>query len=436
MSVVSSNKVETNKYEIEISVDSKAFNEELDKAFKKNNPKISIPGFRKGHAPRSMVEKMYGEGVFFEDAINALYPAAYQAAVEELKIEPVDRADIEVTAVSKADGFTFKATVVVKPEVSVKDYKGIAATKKNVVVTDEDVDEEIKRLADRNSRLIDVDDRAAQNGDTVVIDFEGFVDDKAFEGGKGEKYNLVLGSGQFIPGFEDQIVGHSIGDEFDVNVKFPEDYQAEELAGKDSVFKCKLHEIKVKELPEIDDEFAKDLGDYDDLNALKTSIRERITSSREKAASDDLENQLIDHVIANMEGEIPEVMYEHRIDDMVRDFEYRLQMQGINLDMYLQYTGMDRDGFRKTFREQAEKQVKIRLALEKIVELENLDLTEEELDQEYQKMADQYKMELDKVKAAVPASELKKDLCVNKAIDLIKDSAVVTEEEEKKADAE
>lgn len=436
MSVVSSNKVETNKYEIEISVDAQSFNEELDKAFKKNNPKISIPGFRKGHAPRAMVEKMYGEGVFFEDAINALYPAAYQAAVEELKIEPVDRADIEVTSVSKADGFCFKASVIVKPEVTVKDYKGIAATKKPVTVTDQDVEEEIQRLAERNSRLVDVDDRAAQDGDTVVIDFEGFVEDKAFEGGKGEKYNLTLGSGQFIPGFEEQIAGHNIGDEFDVNVKFPEDYQAEDLAGKDSVFKCKLHEIKVKELPEIDDEFAKDLGDYDDLNALKTSIRERITGSREKASSDDLENQLIDHVIANMEGEIPEVMYEHRIDDMVRDFEYRLQMQNITLDMYMQYTGMEKESFRKTFREQAEKQVKIRLALEKIVELEGLDLTEEELDQEYQKMADQYKMEIDKVKAAVPASELKKDLCVNKAVDLIKESAVVTEEEEKKEEAE
>lgn len=260
MSVVSSNKVETNKYEIEISVDAQSFNGELDKAFKKNNPKISIPGFRKGHAPRAMVEKMYGEGVFFEDAINALYPAAYQAAVEELKIEPVDRADIEVTSVSKADGFRFKASVIVKPEVMVKDYKEIAATKKPVTVTDQDVEEEIQRLAERNSRLVDVDDRAAQDGDTVVIDFEGFVEDKAFEGGKGEKYNLTLGSGQFIPGFEEQIAGHNIGDEFDVNVKFPEDYQAEDLAGKDSVFKCKLHEIKVKELPEIDDEICQGPG--------------------------------------------------------------------------------------------------------------------------------------------------------------------------------
>ena len=338
--------------------------------------------------------------------------------------------------VEAGEAVVVTATVAVKPEVTLGDYKGLEVEKNPVIVTEDDVDAEIKKTAERNSRMLEVDDRPAAMDDTVTIDFEGFVEDKAFEGGKGEKYNLTLGSGQFIPGFEEQIAGHNIGDEFDVNVKFPEDYQAEDLAGKDSVFKCKLHEIKVKELPEIDDEFAKDLGDYDDLNALKTSIRERITSSREKASSDDLENQLIDHVIANMEGEIPEVMYEHRIDDMVRDFEYRLQMQNITLDMYLQYTGMEKESFRKTFREQAEKQVKIRLALEKIVEMEGLDLTEEELEQEYQKMADQYKMEIDKVKAAVPASELKKDLCVNKAIDLIKESAVVTQEEEKKEDAE
>ena len=436
MSVVKSENIEKNKVKIEIAVDADTLNKGIDRVYMHNRTKIAVPGFRKGKAPRSIVERMYGESVFFEDAVGELYPAAYEAAVLELGLEPVDRPDVEIQSIAKADGFTFTATVTVKPEVAVHDYKGIAVTKKPVQVAEEDVEEELKRLADRNARLVDVDDRPAQMDDTVVFDFEGFVDGAPFEGGKAEKHTLVLGSGQFIPGFEEQIVGHSVGEEFEVHVKFPEDYQAEELKGKDSVFQCKLHEIKFKELPALDDEFAKDLGEYDTLDELKASIRTRILDSRTKAAENEVENKLIDAVIANLEADIPAVMFEHKIDEMVRDFEYRLQMQGIGLDMYYQYTGMDAEAFRKTFAAQAEKQVKIRLALEKIAALENIVCTEEELDEEYAKMAEQYKMDVEKVKAAIPSADLERDLCVNKAIDIIKNTAVVTEAEEPEAGSE
>lgn len=427
MGLVSSNKVETNKYELIVTIDADAFEAAVEKAYRKSVKKISVPGFRPGKAPRKMIEKLYGEGVFFEDAVNDLYPSALASAVEEAKLELVDRPEVEITKIEKADGVEFKATCIVKPEVEVSDYKGIKAEKTVKTVTDEDLNGELNKMADRNARVVSVEDRAAENGDITVIDFEGFVDGKAFDGGKAEGFSLTLGSGQFIPGFEDQIVGHNVDDEFDVNVEFPAEYQAEELAGKPAVFKVKLHEIKTRQLPAIDDEFVKDVSEFDTLDQLKEDITKKLQEQYDKSADTEVENQLIDTVIANMKAEIPEVMFENRVDESVREFEYRLQSQGMSLELYLQYTGMEMDSFRKTFREQAEKQVKIRLALEKIVELENIVPSAEEIAAEYDKMAENYKMEVEKIKGYIPEKDLVKDLAVNKAIDLIKDSAEISE---------
>ncbi|WP_077533748.1 trigger factor [Massiliimalia massiliensis] len=426
MSLAETKNVGTNRYELVVKVDAEKFEAAIEKAYRKNVKKIDIQGFRKGHAPRKIVERMYGEGVFFEDAINDLYPAALQEAITESGLEVVARPEVEVTEVNKADGFTFTAKCVVKPEVEVKDYKGIEVEKEVKEVTDEEIDRNLQNMQEKHARMIDVDDRPAQNGDSVVFDFEGFVDGVAFDGGKAEKFNLELGSGQFIPGFEEQIVGKSIGEEFDVNVSFPEDYHVDDLKGKPAVFKCKLHEIKYKELPILDDEFAKDASEFDSLDELKADLKKKAEEANEKAAETEVENKLIDTVLENMTGEIPEEMYEVRIDEMVRDFEYRLQMQGMDLETYLKYTGMELDSFRKTFAAQAEKQVKIRLALEKIVEVENITVEDEAVEEEYKKLADQYKMEVEKVKGFIPDEEFRKDMAVNKAVDLIKDTAKIT----------
>lgn len=429
MQLNTSKEIETNKYELEIAVTGTEFEDAVTKAFRKNSGKIQVPGFRKGKAPRKMIEQMYGKGVFWEDAINDLYPSAYDTAVKEAKIEPVDRADIEVLSVDE-NGFTFKAIVFVKPQVKVNNYKGLKAEKVIPTVSEEEIGAELKKMQERNARIINVEDEPAKLGDSTVIDFEGFTDGVAFNGGKGEKYTLVLGSNQFIPGFEDQIVGHKIGEEFDVNVSFPEEYHAEDLKGKPAVFKVKLHEISKTELPELDDEFAKDVSDFDTLADLKADIQKKIQEHKDAHASDDVENALIDQIITSMEGEIPEVMYERRIDEMVHDFEHRLEGQGLNLDTYLQYTGSELATFRKTFAEQAQRQVKIRLALEKIAEMEKLEVSEEDINAEYAKIAEGYKIELEQVKAVIPAQELVKDLVVTKAIDLVRDSAEITEKAE------
>lgn len=426
MSLKASNKVDTNRVELEVAVDPEAFEAAVSKAYKKNIKRMNVPGFRKGKAPRHLVEKMYGTGVFYEDAVNDLYPTALDEAINESGYEYVeDKIDLDVVSVGKEEGLVFKAVITVKPEVEVGEYKGLKADKKVEEVTDADVDKEVEKLQDRNSRLIVVEGRAAENGDTVTFDFEGFVDDKAFDGGKAENYTLTLGSGQFIPGFEDQIVGRNTDDEFDVNVTFPEDYNAEELAGKPAVFKCKLHEIKTRELPELNDEFAKDVSEFDTLDELKNDLKDKLQHQREHAAEDAFESQLLEQLVSGLKAEIPEAMFERRVDESVREFEYRLQSQGLNLDTYLQYTGMDMDAFRKGFREQAEKQVKIRLTLEKIAALEEIAPTEEELDAEFAKLAEQYKMDVEKVKAFIPAKELSKDLAVGKAMDMVKETAVV-----------
>lgn len=429
MALKSSNQVDTNRYQLEVEIDGNSFEKALDQAYRKQNKRISIPGFRKGKAPRAFVEKYYGPEIFYEDAVNALYPNALDEAVNEAKLDMIeDKIDFDLVSAGK-DGLVFKATITTKPEVEIEGYKGVEAKKAQVAVTDEAVDAEIAKVQDRNSRMVTVEDRAAQNDDIAVIDFEGFVDDVPFEGGKAENFSLTLGSGQFIPGFEEQVVGHTTGEEFDVTVTFPEDYQAKELAGQQAVFKIKLHEIKRKELPAADDDFVKDVSDFDTLDEYKADVRKKLEDAAEAQAKDGVENQLIDKLVELVKAEIPEAMYENRINDDVRDFAYRLQSQGLNLDTYLQYTGMDMDGLRKSFRPQAERQVKVRLALEKIAQLENIQPTDEEIEAEYEKLAKNYEMETEKVKSFIPQEDLAKDIAVEKAIQVVRDSAVVTDAE-------
>ena len=428
MSLKSSNKVDTNRYELEISVDAETFEAACNAAYKKNAKKIAVPGFRKGKATRGIIEKMYGENFFYEDAINDLFAPSVDAAAEEAGVEIVDFNDIEseLKSVSKEEGFTFTVKVTVKPEVEISSYKGLEAEKPSVEVTEADITADIERMRERASRMVTVEDRAAAMDDIVVFDFDGYVDGEAFEGGKAESYSLKLGSGQFIPGFEEQIVGHNTDDEFDVNVTFPEDYHAEELKGKEAVFKCKLHEIKVRELPEVDDEFVKDISEFDTVDELKADLNKKAAERKEKEAETAVESQILDKLVENMTAEIPAAMIESRIDDNLREFDYSLQMQGLNLQQYVKYMGGDIQGIRDMYKEQSEKQVKIRLALEKVAELEKLDPTAEEIEEQYKEYADMYKMELDKVKAALPEKELVKDLRVKKASDFVKENAKVT----------
>ena len=436
MNLISCEKLEKSMVELQFSIDAETFKAAVNNAFKREGKKYAIPGFRKGKAPRHMIEKMYGSDIFHYDAVNDLFPEAYEAAVKEAKIDVVGRPDPEVVSMSEADGVVLKVKVAVKPEVELGEYAGLTVTKEAKNVNEADVDAEVKRMQDRNGRLL-TREGAAENGDTVDIDFEGFVDGKAFEGGKAEHYSLVLGSGSFIPGFEDQVVGHSAGEEFDVNVKFPEEYGAAELAGKDATFKIKLHEVKYKELPALDDDFAKDVSEYDTLDELKDSIRNNIKTNLDKQAEQKVENDLMDQVIANMKADIPDAMVDSRIDELVQDFEYRISQQGLKLADYLKYMGMNIEQFRAQFKEQADKQVKMRLAMEAIVVKEGITASDEEFEEELKRIADAYKMEADKVKSIVDAAAVKADLAINKAIDFVKEKAnVVTAEpkEEEKQD--
>lgn len=428
MSLKNATKKENNRVELEVEVDAAAFGAAVDAAYKKDVKKMSIPGFRKGKAPRALIEKEYGSGVFYETAMNDVYPTALDEAIKASGYEYVeDKIDLDVVSVGP-EGLVFKATITVKPEVTLEGYKGIKATKQAVKVTDEDIDAELKRLQERNARMVSVDERAAEMGDIVTFDFEGFVDGEPFDGGKAENHALELGSGQFIPGFEEQLVGAKVDDELDVNVTFPEDYHAKELAGKAAVFKCKIHKLEKKELPAVDDDLIKDGTDFDTVEEFKEDAKKRLTEQRTKAADDAVEEQLVDGLIACMKADIPEAMIENTINDRIQDFAYRLQAQGLSMEMYLQYTGMDQKAFRDGFREQAEKQVKVRLALETVAKLENIEATEEDIEAEYAKFAEQYQMEVEKVKAAIPASALTKDLAVSKAMDWIKANAAITEE--------
>ncbi len=424
MALKSSNLTATNTYEVEVEVDGKTFMQAVSKVFKKQAKKLAVPGFRKGKAPRAIIEKMYGEDVFYDDAMQDCYPEALDEACEAAGLKVITVTGLEATFVSK-EGFTFKATVVVEPEIEIKDYDGIEVEKLSTEVTDEMIDEEIDRVRERNSRMITVEDRAAQNGDTVVIDFEGFCDGEAFEGGKAEEYNLELGSGNFIPGFEEQIVGHNTGDEFDIDVKFPEEYQAENLKGKDAVFKIKLHEIKTKELPEVDDDFVKDVSEKDTVAEYRDELKEQIAKRLESESERDLDDKLTNAIIEKVEGEIPEQMYDREAQNMVREMDMRLRQQGMDFDTYMKYTGMDANAVLEMYKPEAQRRVKMRLALEKIAELEKIEPTEEEINAEYDKMAEAYNMEADKVKEIIPVDSIKEDLGVQLAMKHIKDNAVI-----------
>ncbi|MBO5559589.1 trigger factor [Ruminococcus sp.] len=425
MSLKATNNVGTNSYELEIEIPAKDFEEALQKAYLRARKNISMPGFRKGKAPRKLIEKEYGEEVFYEDAVNLLYAPVVNGAIDESGLDLVTQPEVEVVAISKEEGVQLKAKCTTRPEVEVKDYKGIEVEKVVNAVTDEDVQKKLDELREKNVRIVTVDDRAAENGDTVKIDFEGFKDDVAFEGGKAEDFDLELGSGQFIPGFEDQIVGHSAGESFDINVTFPEEYQVKDLAGAPAVFKINLKSISKKELPELDDDMVKDSTDFDTVDEYKADIKAKLEEAAEKAADAKVEGDIFDKVIENMTAEIPEVMYDNRVNEMVAELEQRMAPQGISLDMYMQFTGQTIDTIKKGYAEQAEKQVKLRLALEKIAELEKVEVTDEELEEEFKNLSETYKMEVDQIKTLIPAENLKMDLSVGKAVDIIKESAVI-----------
>ena len=425
MSLKNTTKVETNLYEIEFDVDKATFEAAIEKVYRKEVKNINIPGFRKGKAPRSIIESRYGKGVFYEDAINEIIPDAYEAAIKEANLAVVSRPEFDIVTIDD-NGVVLKAKFYVKPEVSVKDYKGIKVEKDVKAVTDEDVNAEIEAVRSRNSRVVDVEGRAVENGDIAVIDFDGYVDGVAFEGGKSENYNLTIGSGSFIPGFEEQIIGHNAGDEFDVNVTFPTEYHAAELAGKEAVFKIVLHSIKFNELPALDDEFAKDVSEFDTLDEYKADVKAKIEARNEKEAENSVEAQLIDALVANMEAEIPAPMFEAETENFVRDYDSRLRMQGLDLNTYFKYTGLTLETLREQFKPMAERQVKTRLALEKIVELEAIDATDDEVSAEFENLAKAYNMSADEVKKFVEAEAVKADLCVKKAVDLVKANAEIT----------
>ena len=424
MSLTKSEMIEKNKYELQFSVDKATFDAAVDKVYRKQVKSITVPGFRKGKAPKSIIEKMYGKGVFYEDAINDLIPVAYPAALEESGLEVVSQPEFDIVSIDD-NGLVLSAKVYVKPDVVITDYVGIEVEKEVAPVTDEDVDKEIEMVRERNSREIDVTDRAAEMGDTAVIDFEGFCDGVAFEGGKGTDYALKLGSGSFIPGFEEQVAGKNIDEEFDVNVTFPTEYHAADLAGKEAVFKVKIHAITKVELPALDDDFAKDVSDFDTFDEYKADLKAKIEKRHETTADNAVEDKLVAALIEKLEADIPEAMYVAETENFVRDYDTRLRSQGLDLNTYFKYTGMTLDTLREQMRPQAERQVKARLALEKIAALENLEATEEDVNGEYENIAKAYGVELDQVKASIDAEAIAADMKVKKAMDLVKEKAVI-----------
>lgn len=428
MSLKSSNKIEENVWELEVAVDGETFMNAVNKAYLQQRKKINVPGFRKGKAPRAFIEKMYGEAVFYEDALEIVYPDAVSAAIEEAKLEVIDTPfDLEVPEMGK-DGVVIKLKVTVMPEVKLGKYKGIKATKKSAKVSAEDVKSHINNMLEQNSRIVTVETkRKVKKNDIAVIDFEGFVDGVAFEGGKAENYELTIGSNQFIPGFEDQIIGHKAGEEFDVNVKFPEDYHAE-LAGKDATFKIKLHEIKVKEVPALDDEFVKDVSEYDTVDELKKNVKEELENKKQHEVEAEANNEVLDKLADLVTAVIPDCMIEKKMDDDVQDFAYRLQMQGLDLNTYLKYTGSDEKAFREQYKEQAEKQVKLDLALAEIIKKENLEVSDADLEEEYAQYAKAYNMDVDQIKKAIPADNIKPELLQRKAVDFVIENASFTAE--------
>ena len=433
MKLEKAEKLENSRYELQISVDKATFDAAVNKAYQKEGKKMSVPGFRKGKAPRSIIEKMYGKGVFYETAINDIIPDVYGDAVTEAGINPVSQPDFDIVSMDD-NGLVLSAKVYVKPDVEIADYLGIAANRTLVPVDDAEVESEINAARERNSRETEVLGRAAEMGDTAVIDYEGFCEGKAFEGGKGQDYALKLGSNTFIPGFEEQVVGKKIDEEFDVNVTFPTEYHAADLAGKEAVFKCKLHALTHVELPELDDDFAKDVSEFDTLDEYRADVKAKIEKRHENAAASALDEQLVDALIEKLKADIPAPMFETEAENFLRDYDNKLRMSGLDLKTYMKYTGMTLDSLREQFRPQAERQVKARLALEKIAELEKVEVTEEDINAEYERIAGAYNMPVDQVKKSVPADAISDDMRVKKAMDLVRDKAVVTDvaPEEKK----
>ena len=420
-------KLEKSMAKLTITVEAAKFDAAVDSAYQKNKGKIALPGFRKGKAPRAMIEKMYGTGVFFEDAANELIPEAYETAAKESELEIVAQPEIEVTQMDKGTDFIFTATVAIKPEVTLGDYKGIEVEKKEAEVSEEEITAEIDKAREANSRLITIEDRATEDGDTVIIDFDGYVDGKQFEGGYAEDYTLVLGSHSFIDNFEDQLVGKNLGEDVEVNVTFPEEYQAAELAGKDAVFKCTVHAIKAKELPEADDEFASEVSECETMEAYRAEVKQKIKDRKESEGKAKKEDQAVEQAIENAEMDIPQPMIDLQVRQMADDFARRIQQQGLTVEQYFQFTGLTQEKMMEEFEPQAVKRIKTRLVLEAIVKAENIEVSDERLDEEIQKMADAYQMEFDKLKeymGEAEAAQMKEDIAVQEAVTLITDASV------------
>ncbi len=422
-----------NQVEFSIAVDAAKFNEAIDKAYRKNVKSISLPGFRKGKAPKSMIERMYGEGVFFDDAVNSVLPELYENAVKEANLDVVSQPDVDIPEISKEKGFTAVFKVFVRPVVTVENYKGITAKKVVYTVKDEAVDAEIERIRERNSRIVPVEDRAVENGDICNIDFEGFVDGVAFPGGKGDAFDLTIGSGQFIPGFEEQLIGHGTNDDVLVQVTFPEEYHADELKGKAAEFKVKINKVTRKELPEADDDLAQEASEFDTMAEFKADIKAKMQKQMDERSNVQFENEVVDQIANTVEIDIPEAMITERVNMLARDFDNGLMQQGINREMYLKYTGMDEAAYLGQFKQNAEIQVKSMLVLEAIARQEAIEATAEDLDQEKEKLSSYYGIEKEKIANFVPDEDLKKDIIVRKAVDFVRDNAVCQEISEEEA---
>ena len=425
MSLKSSTKTDVNTTELILAIDAETFEAAVEQEYRRQKKNIQLKGFRKGHVSRKLAEKEFGEGAFYEGAINAILPAELDAAVAEAGLDLVAYPNVEVVSIDKENGVELKAVCITKPVIDITDYKGIKAPKAVRETTDEDVEKQVELIRKKNARIVSVDDRPAQADDEVTIDFEGFFGDEPFEGGKGEDHPLKLGSGQFIPGFEDQIIGHSVGDSFDVNVTFPEDYHMDDYAGKEAVFKTTLKAIAYEELPEIDDELVKDSTEFDSVEEYRADIKAKLEEAAQSQADRDFENALLTKLIEKVDAPIPEVMYERRIDDLIRGFEQQLQQQGMSLDLYCQYTGMDADSLRDTYIERAEGEVKLRLALENIAEKENIEVSEEEINAGLAELAASNGVDVETVKRVIPLGDYTMDLKVQKAVDIVKENAVV-----------
>ena len=421
-------KKEGNKVTLKITVDNNKFEEAVNKAYNKTKGKYNIPGFRKGKAPKVVIETQYGKGVFYNDAIDMLFPEVYPEAIKELNIDPIDRPDLDIEEISKDNGLVMVVNVEVKPEFELGAYKGIEISKVDNTVSEEDVEARLNEMVNRNARLTSVEDKALENGVTAVIDFEGFENGVAFEGGKGENYNLVIGSNTFIPGFEDQLVGKKAGEEVEVNVTFPETYHAENLAGKPVVFNVKVNDVKVKEVPALDDEFAKDTTEFETLAELRADVKAKLEEQAKNAADAEMRNALVEKVSANTEVEVPEAMVQHQIDNMLMELNYQLQYQGLNLEQLLQMTGRGLDELREERRADAERLVKSSLVLEAIAEKENVEANDADVDAELEKMAAMYNMEVEKIKSSLRETDIediKGQIKIRKTLDLLVENATI-----------